>query len=275
MTYGIDVSKHQGVIDWSKVKTDFAILRAGFGRYTSQKDPLFERNYAGAKAAGIPVGAYWYSYAKSAEKAREEAKACLQVLQGKQFEFPIYFDIEDSTQGSLGKTVLTAMCEAFCDTLEKAGYFAGVYASTYWFTSKLDHARLVGKYTIWLADYRAGYNKTLKRDMHQYTSNGHVDGISGRVDRNTCTRDFPGIIKKAGLNGFDKADKPLAGENSAQAASYTREIGPAAREDWTRLADKAEALGLRVRAKLSIGPMTGGDDVAIRALAAELGLECK
>lgn len=275
MMYGIDVSKHQGVIDWSKVKTDFAILRAGFGRYASQKDPQFERNYAGAKAAGIPVGAYWYSYAKSAEEAHEEAKACLQVLRGKQFEFPIYFDIEDSTQASLGKTVLTAMCEAFCDTLEKAGYFAGVYASTYWLTSKLNHARLVGKYTIWMADYRAGYNKTLKRDMHQYTSNGHVDGISGRVDRNTCTRDFPGIIKKAGLNGFDKADKPLAGENGAQAASYTREIGPAAREDWTRLADKAEALGLRVNAKLTIGPMTGGDDAAIRALAAELGLECR
>ena len=275
MMYGIDVSKHQGVIDWGKVKTDFAILRAGFGRYASQKDPQFERNYAGAKAAGIPVGVYWYSYAKSAEEAHEEAKACLQVLRGKQFEFPIYFDIEDSTQGNLSKAVLTAMCEAFCDTLEKAGYFAGVYASTYWFTSKLDHARLASKYTIWLADYRACYNKTLKRDMHQYTSNGHVDGISGRVDRNTCTRDFPGIIKKAGLNGFDKADKPLAGENSAQAASYTREIGPAAREDWTRLADKAEALGLRVRAKLSIGPMTGGDDAAIRALAAELGLECK
>ena len=272
---GIDVSKHQGVIDWSKVKTDFAILRAGFGRYTSQKDPQFERNYAGAKAAGIPVGAYWYSYAKSAEEAHEEAKACLQVLKGKQFEFPIYFDIEDSTQGNLGKAALTEICEAFCDTLEKAGYYAGVYASTYWFTSKLDHASLAGKYTIWLADYRAGYNKTLKRDMHQYTSNGHVDGISGRVDRNTCTRDFPGIIKKAGLNGFGKADKPLAGENGAQAASYTREIGPAAREDWTRLADKAEALGLRVRAKLSIGPMTGGDDAAIQALAEELELECK
>lgn len=202
---GIDVSKHQGVIDWSKVKTDFAILRAGFGRYTSQKDPQFERNYAGAKAAGIPVGAYWYSYAKSAEEAREEAKACLQVLQGKQFEFPIYFDIEDSTQASLGKTVLTAMCEAFCDTLEKAGYYVGVYASTYWFTSKLDHARLASKYTIWLADYRVGYNKTLVRNMHQYTSNGQVAGISGRVDMNTCTLNFPAIIKKAGLNGFGKA----------------------------------------------------------------------
>lgn len=205
MIYGIDVSKHQGVIDWGKVKTGFAILRAGFGRYTSQKDPLFERNYAGAKAAGIPVGAYWYSYAKSAEEAREEAKACLQVLQGKQFEFPIYFDIEDSTQVSLGKAVLTTMCEAFCDTLEKAGYFAGVYASTYWFTHRLDHARLSTRYTIWLADYRAGYNKTLIRQMHQYTSKGHISGISGRVDLNVCTLDFPHIIKNAGLNGFGKA----------------------------------------------------------------------
>ena len=274
MTYGIDVSKHQGMIDWSKVKTDFAILRAGFGRYAYQKDPQFERNYAGAKAAGIPIGAYWYSYARSAEEAREEAKACLPVLKGMQFGFPISFGIEDSTQEFLGKAALTAMCEAFCNTLEKAGYFAGVYASTYWFTHKLDHARLAGKYTIWMADYRAGYNKTLKRDMHQYTSNGHVAGISGRVDMNTCTRDFPGTIKKAGLNGFDKADKPLAGENGAQAASYTREIGPAAREDWTRLADKAEALGLRVNAKLTIGPMTGGDDAAIQALATELGLKC-
>lgn len=271
---GIDVSKHQGMIDWSKVKTDFAILRAGFGRYTSQKDPQFERNYAGAKAAGIPVGAYWYSYARSAEEAREEAKACLHVLKGKRFEFPIYFDIEDSTQEFLGKAVLTAMCEVFCDTLEKAGYFAGVYASTYWFTDKLDHARLASKYTIWLADYRAGYNKTLKRDMHQYTSHGSMAGIAWRVDRNTCTRDFPAIIKKAGLNGFGKADKPLAGENSAQTASYTRKIGPAVREDWTRLADKAEALGLRVNVKLTIGPMTGGDDAAIQALAAELGLKC-
>ena len=272
---GIDVSKHQGVIDWSKVKTDFAILRAGFGRYTSQKDPQFEQNYAGAKAAGIPVGAYWYSYARSAEEARAEAKACLQVLQGKQFEFPIYFDIEDSTQGNLGKAALTEICEAFCDTLENAGYYVGVYASTYWFTNKLNHARLASTYTIWLADYRKYYDKDLKRGMHQYTSNGKVDGISGRVDMNTCTPDFPRIIKKAGLNGFDKADKPLAGENGAQAASYTRQIGQATRGDLIKLIEAADKLGLYVTGALSVGPMTDGDDAAIQALAAELGLECK
>lgn len=221
VTHGIDVSKHQGIIDWSKVETDFAILRAGFGRYANQKDPQFENNYAGAKAAGIPVGAYWYSYAKSELEARKEAEACTWVLRDKQFEYPIYFDIEDSTQGHLSKSTLTAICEAFCDTLEKAGYFAGVYASTYWFTNKLDHARLASKYTIWLADYRAGYNETLVRDMHQYTSNGHVAGISGPVDMNTCTRDFPSIIKKASLNGYSKTaapDSPSLKTFSAQAS---------------------------------------------------------
>ena len=220
VTHGIDVSKHQGSIDWSKVETDFAILRAGFGRYANQKDPQFENNYAGAKVAGIPVGAYWYSYALSVEEARKEAEACLQVLKWKRFEYPVYFDIEDHTQGELSKAELTAICEAFCDTLEKAGYYAGVYASTYWLTHKLDYARLASKYTIWLADYRANYNKTLKRDMHQYTSNGHVVGISERVDMNTCTRDFPGIIKKAWLNGYSKE----AGQKTFTAQASTGDL---------------------------------------------------
>ena len=159
VTHGIDVSYHQGMIDWQAVKetglVKFAIIRAGFGRYANQKDPMFERNFYGAKVAEIPVGAYWYSYAMSVEEAREEAQACMQVLKGRRFEYPVYFDIEEGRQSNLGKTVLTAICEAFCDTLEKAGYFAGVYASSYWFTNKLDHARLASKYTIWLADYRA------------------------------------------------------------------------------------------------------------------------
>lgn len=206
MIYGIDVSKHQGNIDWNKVKTAFAILRAGYGKYIgTQVDTKFEANYKGAKSAGIPVGAYWYSYAKSAAEARQEAAACIAALKGKQFEYPIYFDIEDFSQVGLGKTILTAMCEAFCNELEKAGYFAGVYANTDWFKNRLDHAKLAAKYTIWLADYRTNYDKTLKRDMHQYTSSGTVSGISGRVDMSTCTRDFPAIIKAAGLNGYSKS----------------------------------------------------------------------
>lgn len=209
---GIDVSKHQGRIDWQAVKetgeVQFAILRAGYGRYTSQKDSQFERNYLCAKAVGIPVGAYWYSYAESVEEAKEEAKACLQVLQGKRFEYPIYFDIEDCVQLILGKAELTEICEAFCDMLEDAGYYAGVYASTYWFTNKLDHARLAANYTIWLADYRKYYDKDLARHMHQYSAKGRVKGIQGRVDLDVCTLNFPAIIKAAGLNGYSKAAAP-------------------------------------------------------------------
>ena len=97
ITKGIDVSEHQGVIDWAKVAKDgvqFAVLRAGYGRELSQKDKQFERNYAGAKAAGIKVGAYWYSYANSVERGEQEARTCLKVLEGKCFELPIFFDQE-------------------------------------------------------------------------------------------------------------------------------------------------------------------------------------
>ena len=200
---GIDVSRHQGVIDWNKVKgnADFAIIRAGYGKSIKQKDPRFESNYAGATAAGIPVGAYWYSYAKTPAEAKQEALVCKQAIKGKRFEYPVYFDIEDKSQSGLSKQTLTAICKAFCEELEKAGYFVGVYANTDWFRNKLDHPALSKAYTIWLADYRTNYDKELKCDMHQYTSKGTVPGISGRVDMNTCTRNFPTIMRKAGLNG--------------------------------------------------------------------------
>lgn len=234
---GIDVSKYQGVIKWSRVKTDFAILRAGFGCSDRQEDPYFERNYLCAKAAEIPVGAYWYSYAMSVKEARQEAKACLQVLKGKRFEYPIYIDIEDAVQCYLDKDELTAIAETFCDMLEQAGYYVGVYASTYWFTHKLDHARLAEKYTIWLADYRAGYNKTLVRNMHQYTSEGTVLGIPGNVDLNVCTLDFPAIIKKAGLNGYSK---PVAPDNTGL-KTFTAQASPG---DLAQLEQLAKSLKL-------------------------------
>lgn len=204
--YGIDVSKYQGNIDWSKVNVDFAIIRAGYGKYISQKDPKFEEYYKGAKNKAIPVGAYWYSYAKSVEEAKLEASIFLEVVKGKQFEYPLYFDIEDNSMKSAGKAKLTEICIAFCTVLEEAGYFAGVYSYTSFINSHLDINTLSKKYTIWLADYRSNYDKVIKRDIHQYSSSGNVDGIYGAVDMDKCTRDFPTIIKNAGLNGFSKAD---------------------------------------------------------------------
>ena len=99
MKNGIDVSRHKGVIDWKLVKNsnavDFAIIRAGYGKSASQKDTMFERNYAGCIENNIPVGAYWYSYAASVEDAKKEAEVCISVLNGRKFEYPVYFDVEE------------------------------------------------------------------------------------------------------------------------------------------------------------------------------------
>lgn len=213
MKQGIDVSKWQVAINWPEVKLDgvqFAIIRAGIGNTAKQKDPYFEANYKNAKAAGIELGAYWYSYAQSVAEAVQEAKACIECLKGKQFEYPIYFDVEDKVWYNVeDRKTKTEMCKAFCTTLENAGYFTGVYSFTAFFNAHLDVKELAKLYTIWLADWRGNYDKTIPRDMHQFSNSGTVDGITGRVDLDKCTRDFPSIIKNAGLNGYKKPDDKL------------------------------------------------------------------
>ena len=132
MIRGIDVSEHQGKIQWSRVKAagiGFAVIRAGYGRELSQKDAQFEANYAGCTSAGIPAGAYWYSYAVTPEEARQEAAVCLRVLRGKSFAFPVYFDLEERRTLVLGRAACTAIAQAFLETVEQAGYFVGIYSS--------------------------------------------------------------------------------------------------------------------------------------------------
>ena len=146
---GIDVSKYQGTIDWAKVKASgvrFAILRAGYGRYASQKDPTFEQNYAACKRVGLPVGVYWYVYASTLEGIRREVQTLLEVIRGKQFEYPIYLDIEDKAQAGMSRAALTQMIETGCAALEQAGFFAGVYTYTS-FAARMDYNALAGKYT--------------------------------------------------------------------------------------------------------------------------------
>ena len=193
----VDLSHHNTVTDFEAMKAAgvyAVILRAGYGREVSQKDEKFEQFYSAALAAGLHIGAYWYSYADNADDAKNEAAACLECIQGKKFDFPVYYDLEESRTAALGKDVCTRLAVDFCSAMEQAGYWAGVYANTNWFTNYLNHADLSAKYTLWLADYRENYNTTLKRDMHQYTSTGSVAGIKGNVDLDRCTRDFPAEI---------------------------------------------------------------------------------
>lgn len=201
----IDISKHNGTIDFAKVKADGisgVIIRAGYGRHISQKDPTFEKYYASAKAAGLNVGAYWYSYALSVPEAKIEAAVSLEAIKGKQFELPVYFDIEEEKHVALGKTICSAMVEAFCSTLEATGYFAGVYSFDSFFGSNLAESTQK-KYTCWVArveNVKPAYCKAY--DMHQYTWEGKVSGMPNVCDISYCYKDFPKIIKKAGLNGF-------------------------------------------------------------------------
>ncbi len=193
----IDLSHHNTVTDFLAVKNAGiygVILRAGYGREISQKDRKFDEFYAAAKGVGLHIGAYWYSYADSVADAAKEANACLACIQGKQFDFPVYYDLEEQSTAALGRDTCTQIAQTFCSSVEQAGYWAGVYANTNWFTNYLNFDPLAAKYTIWLADYRDNYNTTLKRDMHQYTSTGSVAGVNGNVDLDRCTRDFPAEI---------------------------------------------------------------------------------
>lgn len=186
----IDVSEWQGTIDFAKVKKDgvsCVILRAGFGRESSQEDSTFEANYKKAKAAGLKVGAYWYSYADSVADAKKEAVACLAVLKGKTFELPVFYDMEDSSQTGFGKTTLTSMAVAFCDAVKAGDFTPGVYANLNWFTNYLDYKSLKSKYFIWLAQYNT--EAQLDCDIWQYSSGGKVNGISGNVDMNVIYND--------------------------------------------------------------------------------------
>lgn len=204
MSKGIDVSKHQGKIDWHRVKNsgvDFAILRAGYGKYDNQKDERFEENYSNAKNAGIKLGAYHYSYAKSVDDAKKEAEIFLKWISGKQFEYPVVFDVEEKSQSDKGKQFVSDVIRAFCETVEKAGYYVCVYSNKYWLDNYVDDD-CKRKYDTWLAQWSDKATYGGNYGIWQYSSQGEIDGISGRVDLDESYKDYSLIIKSNGLNGF-------------------------------------------------------------------------
>jgi lysozyme len=202
---GIDVSVWQGNIDFNKVKASgisFVIIRAGYGN--GNKDKWFEENYRKAKAAGLHIGAYWYSYATSADGAKQEAQSCAKVLSGKQLDYPIYFDIEEKSQLSRGKNFCSNLITAFCTELERLGFYAGFYTSLSSLNSVVTDA-VKKHFTVWVAQWASKCSYSGAYGIWQYSSKGKVSGISGNVDMDYSYIDFPATIKNGGFNGYSKS----------------------------------------------------------------------
>lgn len=212
---GIDVSKWQGDIDWGKVKSDgidFAMIRLGYGSSDGNScviDPYFAANVTNATKAGIDVGCYFYSYALSVEGARREAQYVTRVLsnyQGK-ISYPVALDIEDNSQIGLGRNTLTDMVIAFGDVIEDAGYWCSVYCNMNWIRNYLDDSRLQ-RFDHWIAQWgsECTYSNKDIVGMWQTSSDGSVNGISGRVDTNIAYKDYPTLMRKNSRNGFTSED---------------------------------------------------------------------
>ena len=204
---GIDVSMYQSYVNWDKVKkegnVDFAIIRAGYGKYASQEDPYFDINMQNARAAGIDCGAYWFSYALTPEDAVLEAKAFLSVIKGYQFEYPVVFDMEYEKQAKLSREQASAIAEAFCSTMEKEGYYVSVYSYVS-FLNDMFTDTVFEKYDVWAAHFNVSKPSFTRSyyGMWQYSSTSRVPGIDGNVDADYAYRDFPYLMKQFSLNGY-------------------------------------------------------------------------
>lgn len=207
---GVDLSYCQPNVDFAKLKANgikYVILRAGYGNalaYPKQYDTTFENHYKAAKAAGLDVGVYWYSYANSVEAAKQEAKSCIKAMQGKKFEYPIYFDIEEKSQFDKGVNFCDSIITAFCTEITNAGYYAGVYCSTYWFTNYVS-ANVRSKYPVWIAEYNSRCTYQSAYGMWQNGISKNFAGL-GEVDHDYCYVDYPKLIKALGKNGYTKSN---------------------------------------------------------------------
>ena len=186
---GIDVSNHQGTVDWNKVKAagiDFAILKVGpvYGK----PDDSFERNAAECERLGIPYGVYYYSYARSVEDANKEADRTLAWLGGHHPSLPVYYDLEDSyilQDPDFSKDKLTQIAQAFCNRMEAVGFKSGIYANLNWLNNYLNSPSLSG-YDHWVAQYNWRCDYAGSYSFWQYSSSGNVPGVNGRCDMNYC-----------------------------------------------------------------------------------------
>ena len=189
MLKGIDVSEFQGTIDWAKVKDagiKFAIIKLGniYDTDANYKDSKFDANYKNARANGIKVGAYIYNYCNTVDNLKKGLDWAFEKLAGKELDLPVYLDMEDKTIAVETVDSLTNQCNEFAKIVKEKGYKAGVYANLNWLKNELNPSKFDKEISVWVAQYYSKCEYTGTYDIWQYTSDGKVNGISGRVDMN-------------------------------------------------------------------------------------------
>lgn len=246
---GIDVSHWQGTIDWDKVKAagiKFAIIKAGGSDAGFYTDSRWEANYTGAKSAGIPIGAYYFvgKDCVTAAAGKADAERFIKILKDKQLEYPVYMDNE--AQPASAKAGITEAAIAFCETMEDAGYFVGIYGSAVsGFEERMDDSKLKA-YSHWVAQYADKCTYSGEYGIWQYSSTGKIDGIKGNVDMDYGYIDYPSIIKNGGFNGWSKG---------SAAATYTKSVDELTAEvirgDWGNGETRKQRLTAAVQAKVN------------------------
>lgn len=206
----VDVSRYQGLIDWAQVaaagykgamlktvSTNYKLSKRADGLYI---DPTFETNYRNARAAGLDVGVYYYTYATSEAMADAELALLRQAVYGKEFSLPICVDVEENKLKQLSTLDLTNLTAYALEQVEKMGFYAQLYTYTHYSNMELDMGRLANRWDVWLSD-TTGHTPAVgyHYNAHQHSSEGRVPGISGNVDLNVTTLNYPRIIRKKGL----------------------------------------------------------------------------
>lgn len=206
----IDVSRYQGLIDWAQVaaagykgamlktvSTNYKLSKRSDGLYI---DPTFERNYRNARAAGLDVGVYYYTYATSEAMADAELALVREAVRGKELTMPVCVDVEENKLKPMSTLDLTNLTAYALEQVEKMGFYAQLYTYTHYSNMELDMGRLANRWDVWLSD-TTGHTPAVgyHYNAHQHTSEGSVPGITGSVDLNVTTLNYPKIIRKKGL----------------------------------------------------------------------------
>lgn len=276
MFAAIDVSKWQGAVNWATIKNAgvrHAMIRAGYGNSVRQTDPQFKRNATQCIALGVDWGVYWYSYATSPEQARQEARCCLQVIEGLNPTMPVAYDIEyEPGILALDNATRTEMVKAFLEEVEAASYYGILYASRDFIANKLNWKELAC-YDVWCAQYGSKCTSPLPYGIWQYSSQNAlgIPGFGKSLDCNQVYKDYPTVIQKAGLNGFT-APVPNP-QPDLSTCNQLLTIGPITNGDAWNLQQLCSDLGLtgqglyhsdwadtdKLTQTLTIGPVSSGD----------------